>query len=951
MTSAWEDRGLLGTWRPARALPGAEALRRALSGVSSPADVFTALGWRPRHDADDVVRRATAWPPPARAGDARWTLETDGRRVRLGAPGAALRGATVDLPRALAAGGVDLALVAALLGPDGSGRARLARERGALEPTVLRAARRALDEVFTRLVDEGLAPAAALGRARALVAARLAVDERLRLLGPAALGRAHQAHLAVAVERGALVRAPRAARRAQGSWFTPPPLASAVAELGLRPVVRRALASAVDPLAALASLRVVDPACGSGRVLTAALDVLVRAALASGDGPPPALVELRRRLAPTLAGADVDADALGLARAALALHVGAPADASLSLVVGDALTLDWAGRFPGGFDAVLGNPPWHRELAGRDLLRGARAAQVGEHARARGDLWMLFAHLALDLLRPAGVHAFVAPAYWLRGAGPGPRHLRERLRERTRWRALADLARLEGFEAGGVSARAVIYAVEAGRVDEADDEQRVDAWTVPPGASPLALATALRRDAPADGITRARVGQQDVHGPRGEVLLERVSARGETTRALLARLQGGALPASWLLSEGITANPERLTRSLAARSRALASFAGEPVFVLPRGHAVLRRLPARERALLVPWLAPDAIQRLRAGDGPPAAQLIYATAATLTRERAAPRLTAHLARFRPLLDARRETRLGRRAWFHLHWPRDPRVVRGARVLVPRWTRWPSGALALERCAVGESAWVLVPPAPAWAPLAAALTNSLPFALGVLLVSKHRGKGVDVSRAALAGCPWPDDATFAAAVRDPTRPLARCAAAARELATAHREATRRFDGPWWTHPEGRVRAVGRRLDEAACRLVGVSYAETRALADALLAPTVEVSSSLPAPGPVSGPLVVSREPAWSDDGLGADCLHLLVARAHVAGLRALLDPFVDVLEEGPRALLRLDPTVDSPTLAALLRRAGWTIDDGAEDATVWAARPGRTGAHASRLVRP
>jgi hypothetical protein len=157
------------------------ALARALRGPrASPDAIFRALGWR--RGGDDVVLRAcTRWPPEVRGGDARWAIESDGRRVRLGAPGTALRSATVDLRRALEVGGVDEWLVSALLGPDGRARARLGRARGALETLVLRAARRALDEALARFVREGVAPEAALVRARALATTRLAKDERVRL--------------------------------------------------------------------------------------------------------------------------------------------------------------------------------------------------------------------------------------------------------------------------------------------------------------------------------------------------------------------------------------------------------------------------------------------------------------------------------------------------------------------------------------------------------------------------------------------------------------------------------------------------------------------------------------------------------------------------------------------------------------------------------------------------
>ena len=67
------------------------------------------------------------------------------------------------------------------------------------------------------------------------------------------------------------------------------------------------------------------------------------------------------------------------------------------------------------------------------------------------------------------------------------------------------------------------------------------------------------------------------------------------------------------------------------------------------------------------------------------------------------------------------------------------------------------------------------------------------------------------------------------------------------------------------------------------------------------------------------------------------LGLDVARAHVTSLRALLDPYVVALDEdGERALLRLCPSVDAPSLAALPRGAGWCVEPHAEEQRGWSA---------------
>jgi len=802
-----------------------------------------------------------------------WGVLSDGRRFRLQPAGALFRHLEVDLAAAgddPRAPGVLVTAFAAGTSPGAQGSRLSALRRAAAAAARAGAGAGALD---------------AAGRTAALERALAAAGADARWLDAAALGALYEEVLAA----GGAGR-----RRRQGSFYTPAALVRTANALALDPV----LAAAADP----AAVRILDPAVGGGLFLLDALDAVARALLERGAAPDLVGLR-RRVAPAALAGCDRDPAAVALARGVLARATRAPGrpDQPLPrLLVGDALlgvdgpvapdgaataaaarfgrglaavdrataaaddaglgraaaraaaaraaldaalepvvrsaqagddpgpVVHWRALFPAGFDAVVGNPPWHRELAGRDLLARVRRADLGRHARSKADLWTFFSHLALDLLRPGGRHAFVTPGYWLQATGPGPAHLRRRLRDVASWRALVDLGALRPF--GRVAARTVVFCVARG-------EPAPVVVLRPAAAVRLEDLPRAAAGAPVAGVARDRVPPEAVHGPRGEVLLER--PLDEAGRALLGRLQGGRLPAGWRLSEGVTANPERLTARALERVRretgvdlaARGAAPGDPVFVVPRGWPP-PDANAAERALLVPFLRPEEVPRLRAAPGPETPWLIYATPASAPTLDGLPALRRHLEPARPLLELRRETRRGRRAWFHLHWPRDPAVVRAPRVLVPRMVAWPRAAVADAPAAVGESVYVLVPPEPAWCRLAAALLNALPFAVAIALTTKRRGKGIDVPRAALAGCPWPAEATFAAAAAGAAEgPAAELAEAGRLAdALAERTGAAAHDGPWWEHADARVRDLGRGLDEAACRLAGVPYPGLRALAE-------------------------------------------------------------------------------------------------------------------------
>ena len=117
-----------------------------------------------------------------------------------------------------------------------------------------------------------------------------------------------------------------------------------------------------------------------------------------------------------------------------------------ALAAGGALPFAFAAHFPdaaqaGGFDAIIGNPPWVRlhniPPATRERLRrsfrvfreaawtaGAEAARAGSGFAAQVDLAALFIERSVGLLGPAGALALLVPAkLWRSLAGGGVRRL------------------------------------------------------------------------------------------------------------------------------------------------------------------------------------------------------------------------------------------------------------------------------------------------------------------------------------------------------------------------------------------------------------------------------------------------------------------------------------------------------------------------------------------------
>jgi hypothetical protein len=212
---------------------------------------------------------------------------------------------------------------------------------------------------------------------------------------PAALAELYESllelHPAVEPAAGTFVlgRTAGHARKAAGSYSTPPELVELVLDVTLEPVLAAA-AAARDPEAAVLSLRVCDPACGGGRFLAAAaVRIAARLAAVRTRCRRPDAAAQRQALADAveacLYGVDVDPTAAALSRLRLVLLAGEGADTGR------------IGAHVGCADALVGATP--------ALLAAARPGPLPLDDPRAADAWCAALLDARDGARAAGERA------------------------------------------------------------------------------------------------------------------------------------------------------------------------------------------------------------------------------------------------------------------------------------------------------------------------------------------------------------------------------------------------------------------------------------------------------------------------------------------------------------------------------------------------------------------
>jgi len=521
-----------------------------------------------------------------------------------------------------------------------------------------------------------------------------------------------------------------AGRKARGVYYTPSYLVDFIVHNTVGQLLADWQSTGATPPVQRGErpISVLDPACGGGSFLLRAYQYLLDWHLHWYEAHAPernseqvcraadgswrlTQAERWRILLDHIHGVDIDPQAVAITRRALWLklmegephpsprYLQANGDApwrrlAANIKCGDALTspdagsgvggFAWRREFAavlsaGGFDVVIGNPPYVKEYTNRKAFGDLKHSPLAKYYLGKMDLWYVFACLAIDLLSDDGWHAFIATNNWTTSAGA--KALRHKVRSECWLEQVVDFGAAMTF--GAVSIQTMVYVARKGsaRRDQAVSYTRFTRAD----ASDQEIRAVLEGRTNAPRVTRfqARL-PPDISGApftfveaASQSVLDKIAAAG------IFRLQPHEI------AQGIVPNPDVVSRRAlalldAARSRESRVQTGDPVFVVPCGF--FADLSASEARFLKPCYEPADLERYRLPRCH-TREMIY-----LTRDNDPGNLTTlyqHLSQYRAIMEERRENRRGRITFRHLHWPRDERFFDvGPKVLCVRKCRHP-----------------------------------------------------------------------------------------------------------------------------------------------------------------------------------------------------------------------------------------------------------------------
>ena len=263
-------------------------------------------------------------------------------------------------------------------------------------------------------------------------------------------------------------------RKEQGIYYTPKFIVDYIVQNALGPVLDKC-----KSINDLQKIKILDPACGSGSFLVAAMNFLIKK-YEEFNIKPTGLLKIQI-LQCNIYGVDLDQQAVELARLNLLLNtfdgqVKLPGlennikngnslisgtDEELKKYFGknyrDKKPFSWQEEFPkvfkqGGFDVVIGNPPYIKEFVNKSAFDGLHGSP---YYQGKMDLWTMFACVSIDLLRNGGTMSFIAPNNWVSNAGASI--FRDKILNEGEIKSFIDFGDYKVFEEAGIQTMIYVF--------------------------------------------------------------------------------------------------------------------------------------------------------------------------------------------------------------------------------------------------------------------------------------------------------------------------------------------------------------------------------------------------------------------------------------------------------------------------------------------------------------
>jgi adenine-specific DNA-methyltransferase len=354
---------------------------------------------------------------------------------------------------------------------------------------------------------------------------------------------------------------------------------------------------------------------------------------------------------------------------------------------------DWGAAFPsilgrgatGGFDLVIGNPPYVKEYTYSQPFRDLRGTGLERYYEGKMDIWQIFAALSIDLLRNGGFHSFIATNNWVTSEGASI--LRDKVMAETKMESFFDFGSRMVFR--DASQQTMIYVLRK--------TQRGHR-----GAVSYARVTSAHM--PEDDLSRVLAGDSDPRVHQFKAQVERtagvLSFVDDRTSRILDKIAraGRRRLGEDEIGTGIDVHQDFVTKKHIEVLRNPDISVGDGIFVVSDVERRHMQLSRKEREILKPYYTSAELDRY-AGTAENRWWVIYTDPTAVAQMDEFPNLRAHFDRYERIITSDNKP-------YGLHRAREERLFLGEKLISLRKTKWPRVTYVDFPCYVSQTFFVI-----------------------------------------------------------------------------------------------------------------------------------------------------------------------------------------------------------------------------------------------------
>jgi len=338
----------------------------------------------------------------------------------------------------------------------------------------------------------------------------------------------------------------------------------------------------------------------------------------------------------------------------------------------------------GGFDIVIGNPPYVGEKGNKEIFREIAKSNMSKYHQGKMDLFYFFFHLAIDLGKPNAMIAFITTNYFITATGANK--LRADLKNRATIRKLINFNELRIFQTA-LGQHNMITIFSKGK------DKNIKSQNLIVDKKGTADETSLRDILfqQSKDTKYFSINQNNLYDGEENYIRISGTGNGDPINKILSKISkdNNVLGTYFSVHQGLKSNADSVTNSHLKKYDSLKINGikkGDGIFVLEENDQLLEKLNEDERKFVKPLFKNSDIYKYFA-QSDPKYYVLFITKDHYLNDKVHPNLIEHFEKYKDVIKNRAEVEPnGNIPLYALTRPRNPKMYISEKIIAPYKSR-------------------------------------------------------------------------------------------------------------------------------------------------------------------------------------------------------------------------------------------------------------------------